>query len=76
MKLELPLMDEEGHNQGTLWLIKDLGKNPISHYTLRRIEHLRRTMVQTLVKLQSEPVSAHQEQPALDQKGRYVMRNS
>ncbi|MBM9538630.1 glycosyltransferase family 4 protein [Desulfobulbus alkaliphilus] len=76
MKLELPLMDQEGHNQGTLWLIKDLGKNPISHYTLRRIEHLRRTMVQTLVKLQSEPVSAHQEQPALDEKGRYVMRKS
>jgi UDP-GlcNAc:undecaprenyl-phosphate GlcNAc-1-phosphate transferase len=50
-KLELPLLDTEKKKFGTLWLIKDLERDAISHYTLRRVEHLRRTLVGTLEKL-------------------------
>jgi len=53
MKLELPLLREDGENLGTLWLVKDLKREPVTHYTLRRIEHLRRTLIATLTKLQS-----------------------
>jgi UDP-GlcNAc:undecaprenyl-phosphate GlcNAc-1-phosphate transferase len=50
-KLELPLLDTKNKNFGTLWLVKDLERDAISHYTLRRVEHLRRTLVGTLEKL-------------------------
>ncbi|MES0446403.1 MAG: MraY family glycosyltransferase [Desulfobacterales bacterium] len=50
-KVELPLLGTENKNFGTLWLIKDLERDAISHYTLRRVEHLRRTLVGTLEKL-------------------------
>jgi len=51
LKLELPLLAEENKTYGTLWLIKDLKRDSISHYTLRRVEHLRRTLIGTLQKL-------------------------
>ncbi len=54
-KLELPLLDNENKNFGTLWLVKDLRRDAISHYTLRRVEHLRRTLVGTLEKLSADP---------------------
>lgn len=50
LKLELPLLDNQGF-YGTLWMIKDLNKDPISHYTLRRVEHLRRSIVSALSRL-------------------------
>jgi len=57
MKLELPLttgqtgvIDNKG-SYGTLWLVKDLNRDPLSHYTLRRIEHLRRTVIKTIEKI-------------------------
>ena len=61
LKLELPLLNNEDKNFGTLWLVKDLQRNAISHYTLRRVEHLRRTLVGTLHKLLGEhtPKDAH-----------------
>lgn len=55
LKLELPLISGNGHQCiGILWLIKDIKRNHISHYTLRRVEHLRRTMNGTLCKLDGE----------------------
>jgi UDP-GlcNAc:undecaprenyl-phosphate GlcNAc-1-phosphate transferase len=51
LKLELPLIDNENKMLGTLWLIKDLNTDAISHYTLRRVEHLRRTVIGTLGKM-------------------------
>ena len=51
LKLELPLIDNGNKMLGTLWLIKDLNSDAISHYTLRRVEHLRRTVIGTLQKL-------------------------
>lgn len=44
-KMELPLIGGDNQHFGTLWLIKDLKNDPITHYTLRRVEHLRRTLV-------------------------------
>ena len=48
MKLELPLIGEKGVSFGTLWLVKDLKLDSISHYTLRRVEHLRRAVIGAL----------------------------
>ena len=50
MKLELPLTSDK-ENYGTLWLVKDLKQEPLSHYTLRRIEHLRRTVIRSIEKM-------------------------
>jgi len=49
--LELPLLAEENQTFGTLWLIKDLKRDSINHYTLRRVEHPRRTLITALRKL-------------------------
>jgi len=55
LKLELPLLRDNGDNFGRLWLVKDLKREPVTHYTLRRVEHLRRTLISTLAKLQNPP---------------------
>jgi UDP-GlcNAc:undecaprenyl-phosphate GlcNAc-1-phosphate transferase len=49
-KLEMPLMDGQASIYGILWLVKDLKRNQMSHYTLRRVEHLRRTIIGVLKK--------------------------
>jgi hypothetical protein len=61
-RLEMDMNDEDGIKLGTLLMIKDQRLIPLNHYTLKRIEHLRRSIVKTLSKLQKEsaPVS-HQE---------------
>lgn len=51
--LELPLVNGS-KSYGTLSLRKDLLNDPISHYTLRRIEHLRRTVVAKLKELEDK----------------------
>jgi len=54
LKIELPLHhieNDECLNFGTLLLIKDMHHELASHYTLKRVEHLRRTMVSTLLKI-------------------------
>jgi len=51
MKLELPLASQDKGTYGTIWLVKDLNRDPLSHYTLRRIEHLRRTVIKTIEKI-------------------------
>jgi UDP-GlcNAc:undecaprenyl-phosphate GlcNAc-1-phosphate transferase len=48
-RLELPLCDDNSHVFGTLVLCKDVGREPIGHYTLRRLEHLRRTIMRRLL---------------------------
>jgi len=50
-KIELPLLNNDDKSFGTLWLIKDLQRNTISHYTLRRVEHLRRSIIRALKKI-------------------------
>ncbi len=47
-KLEMPLLGVSSRNYGILWLVKDLGRSDMSHYTLRRVEHLRRAIISVL----------------------------
>ena len=50
LKIDLPL---HGNGNGArLILMKDLGRDPLQYYTLRRLEHLRRTLRQNLTRLQ------------------------
>lgn len=48
LRLDLPLMDNGTRSLGHLRLVKDLNRDAISHYTLRRVEHLRRSVMGTL----------------------------
>jgi len=50
-RLEMPLMDDSGRRYGVLWLVKDLHRSSMTHYTLRRVEHLRRTVIGVLARL-------------------------
>ena len=50
-RLELPLIMDTNRSFGTLVLIKDLKAQSVGHYTLQRVEHLRRTVVRTLCEL-------------------------
>ncbi len=52
LKMELPLLDSVNKNLGFLWLVKDLRRDAISHYTLRRVENLRQTVLDTLKKIE------------------------
>lgn len=52
LKLEIPL-EENGHDifLGNLILSKNLKQTPIQPYTIRRVEHLRRTLIPNLKRL-------------------------
>lgn len=52
-KIELPLMNEKRVVLGSLLLVKDVETDPISQYTLRRVEQLRRSLVATLEQIKS-----------------------
>jgi UDP-GlcNAc:undecaprenyl-phosphate GlcNAc-1-phosphate transferase len=52
MRMELPLVtDKQNHPYGKLILFKDLRREPLSHYTLRRMEHLRRNITGVLARI-------------------------
>lgn len=51
LKVDLPL----NANGVRLLLMKDLRRDPLNYYTLRRLEHLRRTLLSNLSRLQSTP---------------------
>jgi UDP-GlcNAc:undecaprenyl-phosphate GlcNAc-1-phosphate transferase len=53
LKIELPLLYNGNQLYGTLWLIKDLKMDTISNFTLRRIEHLGGTLMETLAKVET-----------------------
>ncbi len=48
MKLEMPLIARDDRVLGMIWLIKDMHNTNMSHYTLRRVEHLRRSILKTV----------------------------
>ena len=54
MKLEMPLIGCDDRVLGMLWLIKDMHNTHMSHYTLRRVEHLRRSVLKTVEGLQKQ----------------------
>jgi UDP-GlcNAc:undecaprenyl-phosphate GlcNAc-1-phosphate transferase len=51
LKIELPLLDKNGGYLGAMWLVKNLSGAPLSEFTLRRVEQLRRSVVSTLERL-------------------------
>ena len=56
LHISLPLT-AKGHALGFLVLAKDIVSSPLSPFTLRRIEQLRRTVQETLVKVASRDLS-------------------
>ena len=50
MKIDLPL--HEDGIKARIILMKDLGCAPLHYYTIRRLEHLRRTLRYNLTRLQ------------------------
>jgi UDP-GlcNAc:undecaprenyl-phosphate GlcNAc-1-phosphate transferase len=54
LKVELPLLSGDEHSVGSLLLVKDLKRSSLGHYTLRRVEHLRRSIMRGLEKLSRE----------------------
>ena len=48
LKIDLPL----DSNGARLLLVKDINRDPLNFYTLRRLEHLRRTLISNLARLQ------------------------
>jgi len=53
LRLELPLLGKDKTNLGTLLLLKDLRLNPLDDFALKRVEHLRRTVINTLEQLEN-----------------------
>jgi UDP-GlcNAc:undecaprenyl-phosphate GlcNAc-1-phosphate transferase len=51
MKIELPLINRKGKHLGILWLLMKMEGHAMSHYTLRRVEHLRRSVSKALEKI-------------------------
>jgi len=57
-KIELPLLNEETEQYyGKLTLINDIKRSLMTHYTLKRVEHLRRTINRSLNRFYSESIS-------------------
>ena len=54
LKIDLPLGNGEDVSFGILRLIKDLKKEPIDYYTLRRVESLRRAVVGAMDRMAKE----------------------
>jgi UDP-GlcNAc:undecaprenyl-phosphate GlcNAc-1-phosphate transferase len=51
-RVEIPLRDNGDENfLGKLILVKDLSRNHLQPYTIRRVEHLRRTLIPILKRL-------------------------
>jgi len=51
-RLEMQLFVKDSKNYGTLLLLKDLNRNAMDHFTLKRIESLRRSMIGAFEKLE------------------------
>lgn len=47
-RVEMDMQSDDGYTFGTLLLIKNQAVSPVSHYTLKRIEHLKRSIVKAL----------------------------
>ncbi len=51
LKIEIPLLNEQGKYYGFFWLVKDMHTDPIGYYSLKRVEHLRRSIIRCLDKI-------------------------
>lgn len=54
MRVEIPLCNGTSGVTGKLILLKDIKKEPLKPYTIRRIENLRRTLIDNLKRLKSK----------------------
>lgn len=62
-RVEMDLQDDNHLTYGTLLLIKNQAVSPVSHYTLKRIEHLKRSIIKALVNIERERQRAEANQP-------------
>lgn len=53
-RVEMDLYNAAGRNFGALVLLKSQAVSPVSHYTLNRIEHLRRSLLNALENIERE----------------------
>ena len=51
-RVEMDLCDHSGRTFGALVLLKNQAVAPVSHYTLGRIEHLRRSVLKALANIE------------------------
>ena len=51
-RVEIDLCNDQGRNFGALVLLKNQAVAPVSYYTLNRIEHLRRSVLQALANIE------------------------
>lgn len=51
-RVEMDLCDHNGRTFGALVLLKNQAVAPLSHYTLNRIEHLRRSVLKALANIE------------------------
>ena len=51
-RVEIDLCNDQGRNFGALVLLKNQAVAPVSHYTLGRIEHLRRSVLKALANIE------------------------
>lgn len=50
-RVEMDLQNDDGVTFGTLLLVKNQAVSPVSHYTLKRVEHLKRSVVKALERM-------------------------
>ena len=53
-RVEIDLCNDPGRNFGALVLLKNQAVAPVSHYTLGRIEHLRRSILKALERIDGQ----------------------
>jgi len=61
-RMEVALTDENSNKFGTLVMIKDQQLSPVDHYTLKRIEQLRRSVIKALVRIQKQSATLSPEE--------------
>lgn len=59
-RVEMDLQNDAGVTYGTLLLVKNQAVAPVSHYTLKRIEHLKRSLIKALESIERQRVEVEQ----------------
>ena len=62
-RVEMDLQDDDHITYGTLLIIKNQAVSPVSHYTLKRIEHLKRSIIKALINIERARQRAEANQP-------------
>ncbi|MCF8107567.1 MAG: undecaprenyl/decaprenyl-phosphate alpha-N-acetylglucosaminyl 1-phosphate transferase [Desulfohalobiaceae bacterium] len=53
LRVELPLVGQMDNGWGRILLIKDIKRKKLTHFSLRRVEHLRRSVIRALDRFQA-----------------------